>query len=91
MLADEKKLHVVEFREENDYFPTVVASPATCRTLEEINADEVMDYTQVMQQPVCRFLWRKEFNKMSKVFFVIIIKIVWLNAGLCGNSFHSMH
>lgn len=56
MLADEKKLHVVEFREENDYFPTVVASPATCRTLEEINADEVMDYTQVMQQPVCRFL-----------------------------------
>ncbi|KDR13269.1 28S ribosomal protein S5, mitochondrial [Zootermopsis nevadensis] len=46
MLADEKKLHVVEFREENDYFPTVVASPATCRTLEEINADEVMDYTQ---------------------------------------------
>ena len=26
-LADEKRLHLVEFREENDYFPLVVASP----------------------------------------------------------------
>jgi small subunit ribosomal protein S5 len=56
MLAEEKKLHVVEFREENDNFPNVVASPPTCRTPEEIKADEVMDYTQVMQQPICRCL-----------------------------------
>jgi small subunit ribosomal protein S5 len=53
MLAEEKKLHVVEFREENDYFPNVVASPSTCRTAEEIKANEVMDYTQVMQQSIC--------------------------------------
>lgn len=46
MLAEEKKLHVVEFRKENDYFPTVVASPPTCRTQEEIKPNEVMDYTQ---------------------------------------------
>jgi hypothetical protein len=54
MLAEEKKLHVVEFRKENDYFPTVVASPPTCRTPEEIKPDEVMDYTQVMQQLFCQ-------------------------------------
>lgn len=46
MLAEEKKLHVVEFRKENDYFPTVMASPPTCRTQEEIKPNEVMDYTQ---------------------------------------------
>jgi small subunit ribosomal protein S5 len=47
MLAEEKKLHVVEFRKENDNFPNVVASPPTCRTLKEIKPSEVMDYMQV--------------------------------------------
>ncbi|XP_069672769.1 small ribosomal subunit protein uS5m [Periplaneta americana] len=46
MLAEEKKLHVVEFRKENDYFPTVVASPSVCRTKKDISPKEVLDYTQ---------------------------------------------
>jgi small subunit ribosomal protein S5 len=54
MLAEEKKLHVVEFRKENDYFPTVVASPPTCRTQEEIKPNEVMDYTQVIFCCCCK-------------------------------------
>jgi hypothetical protein len=47
LLAEEKKLHVVEFRKENDYFPNVVASPTTCNQ-DEIKLNEVTDYTQVM-------------------------------------------
>nr|CAG4643955.1 EOG090X0689 [Lepidurus arcticus] len=44
-LAEEKKLHVVEFSKENDNFPTVVASPTdTCRTLAEISPTEVLDF-----------------------------------------------
>jgi small subunit ribosomal protein S5 len=54
MLAEEKKLHVVEFRKENGYFPTVVASPPSCRKQEEIKPNEVMDYTQVMLHAVRR-------------------------------------
>lgn len=66
MLAEEKKLHVVEFRKENDYFPTVVASPPTCRTQEEIKPNEVMDYTQVMCQAVSRCCEERNFKKVEK-------------------------
>lgn len=45
-LAEEKSLHVVEFRKENDNFPTIVASPTQCRKQDEIRSDEVMDFTQ---------------------------------------------
>ncbi|XP_008554102.1 28S ribosomal protein S5, mitochondrial [Microplitis demolitor] len=45
-LAEEKKLHLVEFRDENDIFPTVVASPTQVRKSEEIQPDEIMDFTQ---------------------------------------------
>jgi small subunit ribosomal protein S5 len=47
MLAEEKKLHVVELRKENDFFPTVVASPPVCRKQSEVKSNEIMDYTQV--------------------------------------------
>ncbi|KAJ9576823.1 hypothetical protein L9F63_006597, partial [Diploptera punctata] len=46
MLAEEKKLHVVEFRKENDDFPTLLASPSVCRTKKKIVPNEVMNYTQ---------------------------------------------
>ncbi|XP_074104955.1 mitochondrial ribosomal protein S5 [Cotesia typhae] len=45
-LAEEKKMHLVEFRDEDDDFPTVVASPAQVRKAEEIKSDEIMDFTQ---------------------------------------------
>ncbi|RWS12644.1 28S ribosomal protein S5-like protein, partial [Dinothrombium tinctorium] len=45
-LADEKNLHLVEFRQERDYLPVVVASPSSgkVRTTSEIHPDEVMDF-----------------------------------------------
>lgn len=45
-IAEDKKLHLVELCKENDYFPTVVASPKECRTKEQIPKDEVLDYKQ---------------------------------------------
>jgi hypothetical protein len=73
MLAEDKKLHVVEFRKEKDYFPTVMASPVTCRKQDEIKPNEVMDYTQVM----CH----KERNfKSGKMFLLVIIKITYLSS-----------
>lgn len=45
-LAEEKGLHVVEFRKDQGNFPTVVASPTKCRTEDEIPSNEVLDFTQ---------------------------------------------
>lgn len=45
-LAEEKKLHLVEYRAENLYFPKVVASPNEIRTKEEIPKDETIDFIQ---------------------------------------------
>ncbi|XP_022257545.1 putative 28S ribosomal protein S5, mitochondrial [Limulus polyphemus] len=45
-LAQEKGLHVVEYREERDNFPQVIASPSKCRTMKEINPQEVIDYNE---------------------------------------------
>ncbi|XP_014610265.1 PREDICTED: 28S ribosomal protein S5, mitochondrial [Polistes canadensis] len=47
-MADEKQLHLVEFRKENDYFPVVVASPAQVRTSEQINPSEILDFSQYL-------------------------------------------
>ena len=46
MLANEKRLHLVEFREENDNFPRLVASPESgpVRTKDEIGHDEILDF-----------------------------------------------
>lgn len=43
-LAEEKQLHLVELRKENDYFPKVVASPETPRTESEIKQSEILDF-----------------------------------------------
>jgi len=44
MLANEKRLHLVELREENDNFPKLVASPdnGPVRTKEEIGYNEIL-------------------------------------------------
>jgi len=49
-LADEMRLHLVEFREENDFFPLVVASPqnGTVRTEEELEPNEILDFQQIV-------------------------------------------
>ena len=49
VLADEKQLHLVEMRAENDYFPRVVASPAdgVVRTKDEIGHNEILDYEMI--------------------------------------------
>lgn len=47
-MADEKQLHLVEFREENDNFPVVVASPARVRTEDEIKPNEILDFNQYL-------------------------------------------
>jgi hypothetical protein len=44
-MADEKGLHVVEFREDRDNYPVVRASPSgRCKTDEEIGSDEILDF-----------------------------------------------
>jgi len=49
VLADEKKLHLVEMRAENDYFPRVVASPSdgVVRTAAEIGHNEILDFEMI--------------------------------------------
>ncbi|XP_022818070.1 28S ribosomal protein S5, mitochondrial [Spodoptera litura] len=45
-LAEEKKLHLVEYRDENESFPKVVASPSEVRTKNQIQKNETLDFTQ---------------------------------------------
>ncbi|XP_044264182.1 28S ribosomal protein S5, mitochondrial [Tribolium madens] len=45
-IAEEKKLHLVEFTKENGGFPTVLASPAQCRKEDQLGKDEILDFTQ---------------------------------------------
>ncbi|XP_023019389.2 mitochondrial ribosomal protein S5 [Leptinotarsa decemlineata] len=45
-IAEEKKLHLVQFCKENNFYPTVIASPKECRKQEEIPKDEILDYKQ---------------------------------------------
>ncbi|CAD0203992.1 unnamed protein product [Chrysodeixis includens] len=61
-LAEEKKLHLVEFRSENEYFPKVVASPSEVRTKDELLKNETLDFTQyVMNNKV--ILKKKKFPR----------------------------
>jgi len=46
-IAEDKKLFLVEQREENENLPVVLAVPSTCRTEEEIPTDESLDFRQV--------------------------------------------
>lgn len=45
-IAEEKGLHLVEFKPEYGFFPKVLASPTKCRTENEIRYDENMDFTR---------------------------------------------
>jgi len=49
VLADEKGLHLVEMRHENDYYPRVVASPSNgkVRTKAEIDHNEILDFEMI--------------------------------------------
>ncbi|XP_028170413.1 small ribosomal subunit protein uS5m [Ostrinia nubilalis] len=59
-LAEEKKLHLVEYKAENEFFPKVVASPSEVRTKDQIPKDETLDFTQyVMNDRV--ILKKKQF------------------------------
>ncbi|KAG1649384.1 ADP-dependent glucokinase [Nymphon striatum] len=70
VIAEEKGLNLVEFREENGEFPTVVASPTTCRKEEEIANEEVRDYNEFLKEGRERYvkeykedIWRKRLRK----------------------------
>lgn len=45
-LADEKRLHLVEFKSENENYPVVIASPLQVRKPEEMTSHEILDFTQ---------------------------------------------
>lgn len=61
-LAEEKKLHLVEYRAENEFYPKVVASPSEVRTKQEIPHDETLDFVQyVMNDRV--ILKKKKFPR----------------------------
>ncbi|XP_070157758.1 small ribosomal subunit protein uS5m [Polyergus mexicanus] len=45
-LADEKRLHLVEFNPENGNYPVILASPSEVRKSEEIPSNETLDFTQ---------------------------------------------
>nr|XP_050037086.2 28S ribosomal protein S5, mitochondrial-like [Dermacentor andersoni] len=50
-LADEKRLHLVEYKDETDNYPRVVASPRDgCRTAAEIGRDEELDFDLVVAE-----------------------------------------
>lgn len=45
-LADEKRLHLVEFKSENGNYPVVLASPSEVRKPQEVLSNETLDFTQ---------------------------------------------
>lgn len=45
-IANDKGLHLVEFSKDTRYFPKIVASPAVCRTADEIKRNENVDFQQ---------------------------------------------
>jgi small subunit ribosomal protein S5 len=45
-LADEKQLHLVEFKSENGNYPVVMASPSQVRKPEQVASQEILDFTQ---------------------------------------------
>lgn len=57
-IAEEKGLHVVEFRSANGNFPHVVASPAVCRKAEDIRYEENLNFTQHVLDD--RIIYRKK-------------------------------
>lgn len=65
-MAEEKKLHLVEYRAENEFYPKVVASPSQVRTKDEIHKDETLDFIQyVMNDKV--ILKKKKFPRFYEL------------------------
>lgn len=60
-MADEKRLHLVEFRSENGDYPVVVASPSVVRKPEEIPTSEILDFDQYIMDGRVR-LKRKKYE-----------------------------
>lgn len=60
--AEEKKLHLVEMKYENDMYPKVIASPPVVRTEDEIPTSEIMNFTQYAMGGKL-VLKRKEFPR----------------------------
>ncbi|CAL7949580.1 unnamed protein product [Xylocopa violacea] len=58
-MAEEKQLHLVELRKENNYFPTVLASPAKVRTEAEIPSNELLDFDRYIMNGRVRLMRKK--------------------------------
>ncbi|XP_012285465.1 28S ribosomal protein S5, mitochondrial [Orussus abietinus] len=58
-LAEEKKLHLVEIRKENCYYPNVLASPKEVRELKDVKVDEVRDFRQYVMDGKIRLQKKK--------------------------------
>lgn len=61
-IAEQKGLHLVEIRSDNNYFPKVIASPTKCRTEDMIPSNEIMDFTQYMMDGKIIYK-RKKFER----------------------------
>jgi len=66
-MADEKGLHLVQMKKENDYFPQVLASPSNgkVRTQEEIGHNEILDFQMISFEghlPAPRHARRNDFE-----------------------------
>lgn len=58
-MAEEKGLHLVELKSENDNYPVVVASPAVVRKPQDIQSSEIMDFTQHVMDGKIRLKQKK--------------------------------
>jgi small subunit ribosomal protein S5 len=66
-LAKMKQLFLVEQREENGMFPTVVGMPEVCRKPEEIKPEEILDFSMAgfdERLPLRRKLYQPFFTKL---------------------------
>lgn len=45
-IVDDKKLHLVSFCKENNYYPQILASPVQCRKTEDLDPNETLDFKQ---------------------------------------------
>ncbi|KAK9295800.1 hypothetical protein QLX08_010009 [Tetragonisca angustula] len=66
-MANEKKLHLVEMRKENNYFPTVVASPPVARTSKEIPRNEILDFKQYVMNGKVALEKKRRDSPFSKL------------------------
>jgi len=58
-MANEKGLHLVELKTEREDFPKVIASPPKCRTANEIQPNEILDFSQVNSIKLTKTCTRK--------------------------------